>query len=81
VSVAAVETEDGYRIEASVPLITDVWTITPEHLGVIGFQAHLNGASADARDTKLIWSVYDTADQSYTNPSLFGQLIFWDVTQ
>jgi endo-1,4-beta-xylanase len=81
VSVFAVKTEDGYRVEAAVPLTTKVWSIQPKHLGVLGFQVHLNGASGDDRDTKLIWSVYDTQDQSWTNPSLFGQLIFWDVTQ
>lgn len=81
VRVMAVKTETGYRIEASVPLVTDVWTIAPEHLGALGFQAHLNGSSGEDRDTKLIWSVYDTQDQSWNNPGLFGQLIFWDVTQ
>jgi GH35 family endo-1,4-beta-xylanase len=79
--VIAIETEDGYLVEASVPLVTNVWSIEPEHQGVLGFQAHLNGSSAIDRDTKLIWSVYDTQDQSWTNPSVFGQLIFWDVTQ
>jgi endo-1,4-beta-xylanase len=81
IQVVAVETETGYRIEAAVPLVTDVWNITPEHRGEIGFQAHLNGSSADDRDTKLIWSLADTEDQSWTNPSLFGRLIFWDVEQ
>lgn len=81
VLVSAVETDTGYRIEAAVPLETDVWSIQPEHLGVLGFQAHLNGASSTERDTKLIWSLYDIQDQSWTNPSLFGQLVFWDVTQ
>lgn len=81
VSVAAIQTDTGYIIEASVPLVTDVWTIVPEHLGVLGFQSHLNGSSADDRDTKLIWSANDSQDQSWTNPSMFGQLIFWDVTQ
>ena len=76
-----VQTDTGYVIEASVPLKTDVWDITPEHLGVLGFQTHLNGSSADDRDTKLIWSAADSQDQSWTNPSLFGQLIFWDRTQ
>jgi GH35 family endo-1,4-beta-xylanase len=78
VSVFAVETETGYVIEASVPLTTDVWNIVPEHLGVLGFQTHLNGSSSTDRDTKLIWSAVDTQDQSWNNPSLFGQLIFWD---
>jgi endo-1,4-beta-xylanase len=81
VEVTAVETEGGYVIEAAVPLVTDVWQIQPEHLGSLGFQAHLNGSSGTDRDTKLIWSVYDTQDQSWTNPSLFGELIFWDATQ
>jgi endo-1,4-beta-xylanase len=81
VDAVVIETENGYLVEAAVPLVTDVWTIEPEHLGVLGFQAHLNGSSSTDRDTKLIWSVYDTQDQSWTNPSLFGQLIFWDVTQ
>jgi endo-1,4-beta-xylanase len=80
VKVFAVKTDKGYRVEAAVPLTSDFWKIQPKHEGVLGFQAHLNGASAsNDRDTKLIWSVYDTQDQSYMNPSLFGQLIFWDV--
>lgn len=81
VSIAAVETETGYIIEASVPLVSDIWNITPEHMGVLGFQTHLNGSSGSGRDTKFIWSAADTQDQSWTNPSLFGQLIFWDKNQ
>lgn len=81
VTAVAVQTDTGYLIEAAVPLVTDVWEITPEHLGVLGFQAHLNGASVENRDTKLIWSAADTQDQSWSNPSLFGQLIFWDKAQ
>jgi endo-1,4-beta-xylanase len=81
VSFVVVTTEAGYVVEASVPLVTDEWEITPEHMGVLGFQTHLNGSSDDDRDTKLIWSAADTQDQSYNNPSLFGQLIFWNITQ
>lgn len=77
-SFVVVKTDTGYVVEASVPLKTDVWEITPEHQSVIGFQAHLNGSSADDRDTKLIWSAADIQDQSWSNPSLFGQLIFWN---
>ncbi len=78
VKAVVVKTDDGYTVEASVPLVTDVWKIVPLTLGKVGFQVHLNGASTDVdRDTKLIWSAYDTQDQSYLNPSLFGQLIFW----
>lgn len=81
VSFVVIKTDDGYRVEAAVPLVNDVWNIEPSHESVLGFQAHLNGSSADDRDTKLIWSVFDTQDQSWQNPSLFGQLIFWDIDQ
>ena len=78
VQAVVVKTDDGYRVEASVPLVTDVWKRVPLTLAKLGFQVQLDGAStADDRDTKLIWSSYDTSDQSYLNPSLFGQLIFW----
>jgi beta-glucosidase len=80
-TVKVVQTETGYRVEMAVPLNTDVWSITPEHGGVIGFQVHLNGASSANRDTKLIWSRFDTSDQSYLNPSLFGFLIFYEIGQ
>jgi hypothetical protein len=39
----------------------------------------LNGASQTDRDLKLSWSAADTSDQSYQNPSVFGQLIFQRV--
>ncbi len=82
VQAVAVKTDDGYIVEASVPLVTDVWKIVPLTLGTVGFQVHLNGASTDSdRDTKLIWSVYDTKDESYLNPSLFGKLIFWKTNK
>jgi endo-1,4-beta-xylanase len=81
VNAVVVETETGYTVEASVPLQTDVWSITPAHGTVIGFQVHLNGSSGDDRDTKLIWSAYDTEDQSWMNPAVFGQLMFWDSTK
>ncbi len=65
--VVAQETDDGYLIEASVPLDNGaIWQIVPEQGGVLGFQSHLNGASVQDRDTKLIWSAADTQDQSYS---------------
>ena len=79
--VFATETETGYLIEAAIPLETGAWSISPEHTTVLGFQAHLNGSSGNDRDTKLIWSLNDPADQSWTNPAVFGQLMFWDSTQ
>jgi beta-glucosidase len=68
------KTADGYGFEASVPLPK-----APEHGFVIGFQAQANGATSLDRDTKLIWSLADKADNSYQDPSLFGQGIFFKV--
>jgi hypothetical protein len=62
--VVTVATDTGWAVEVAVPLQSDVWSITPEHLGEIGFQVHLNAASELNRDTKLIWPIYDTGDQS-----------------
>lgn len=81
VTAVAIGTEDGYIIEAAVPLENDVWTITPANGQILGFQVHLNGAASaeDSQTTKLIWSAADADDQSWRNPSVFGRLIFWDV--
>lgn len=77
--VKAVKTETGYAVEVAVPLQNDIWNIEAVDGNVIGFQVHLNGAATQDRSTKLIWSVLDTADQSYQNPGVFGQLIFHEV--
>ncbi len=76
-----VETESGYAIELAVLLQNDVWNITTDHGNAIGFQAHLNGANEADRSQKAIWSAADIGDQSYLNPSVFGQLIFFEVGQ
>jgi len=75
--VVAVRTETGYAVELAVPLQSDIWDITPAANGTLGFNVHLNGASTANRDTKLIWSAFDTSDQSYQNPSVFGELVFY----
>ncbi len=77
--VAAAKTETGYAVEVAVPLRNSVWHIRREHGNVIGFQVHLNGASKSNRDLKLIWSNFDTADNSYLNPSVFGKLILYEI--
>ncbi len=77
--IFAVTTEKGWAVEVAVPLKSSIWEITPEHEGVMGLQVHLNAASELNRDSKLIWSVFDTGDQSYQNPSLFGKLIFYEA--
>ncbi len=80
-TLEAVTTEYGWVVEVAVPLENNIWRIKPEHGNVIGFQVHLNSASKDNRDAKYIWSIYDPADQSYINPSLFGRLIFFEIGQ
>ena len=77
--VAAKKTATGYAVEVAVPLKNKVWNITPAHGSTIGFQAHLNGATQANRDIKLIWSLADPGDHSYQDPSLFGQLIFYET--
>lgn len=81
VTAVVVATPNGYLVEAAVPLESNVWSITPGHGTLIGFQSHLNGASQLNRDLKLIWSAKDTADVSYQNPSVFGELVFYEIGQ
>jgi len=79
--VHASETDSGWAVELAMPLANgDIWTINPEQGAEIGFQVHLNSASELNRDSKLIWSVFDTSDVSYQNPSVFGRLIFHEVS-
>jgi hypothetical protein len=80
-AIHAITTDYGWVVEVAVPLENNVWKIPAEHGNEIGFQVHLNGASASNRDTKLIWSIYDQSDQSYLNPSVFGRLILFEIGQ
>jgi len=68
------KTDDGWGFEAAVPL-----PFKPEHGKIFGFQAHTNGATEKDRDVKLIWSLADTGDTSYQDPSVFGQAILFQV--
>ncbi len=76
-----VKTDEGYAIELAVPLSNNVWNIPATHGNTIGFQAHLNGGNEDGRNLKAIWSAADTGDSSYQNPSVFGQLVFYEIGQ
>jgi hypothetical protein len=77
VRAVVVATDSGYAIEAAVPLVTDQWNIVPLNGAAIGFQIQVNSASQLDRDVKLSWSAHDkSTDLSYSNPSLFGQLVF-----
>ncbi|GEM_PF-830371 len=77
--LVAIQTPEGWAIEASVPLTNDVWSIVPASDTVLGFQVHLNSASTGSRDAKLIWSNADTSDISYQRPNVFGQLSFHEI--
>ena len=70
-------TEDGWGLEAATSLAH--YGITPEHGLAVGFQAQANGATEADRDSKLIWSLADTIDNSWQNPSLFGTGVFFEV--
>jgi endoglucanase len=70
------ETGDGWGFEAAVP-ISDY--VTPEHGLAVGFQAQANGATTADRDVKLIWSLADTSDTSWQDPSVFGSGVFFEV--
>lgn len=70
------KTDPGWGYEASIPL---TGLITPAHGLEVGFQAQMNGASTADRDSKLIWSNADTADQSWQIPALFGRAIFYEL--
>jgi endoglucanase len=70
-------TDDGWGFEAAVSLADA--GIVPEHGLPIGFQAQANGATTKDRDSKLIWSLADTDDNSWQNPSLFGVGLFFEV--
>jgi endoglucanase len=68
------ETDDGWGFEVALPL-----PVEPEHGLEIGFNAHANGASVQDRDVKLIWSLADSADTSWQNPSVFGRALFFEI--
>ncbi len=68
-------TENGWGFEAALPL----GDVTPEHGLEIGIQAQANGATEQDRNVKLIWSLADTSDNSWSNPSLFGSGLFYEV--
>jgi beta-glucanase (GH16 family) len=70
------KTSDGWAFEAAVPFPAG---FSPSQGKIFGFQIHANGASVKDRDSKLIWGTADEGDQSYQNPSLFGQAIFFKI--
>lgn len=68
------KTDDGWGAEVAVLLPQ-----APTHGYEIGFQAQINGATEANRDVKLIWSLADTTDTSWNNPSVFGRALFFEI--
>jgi len=78
--VAVAETDDGWLVEAAIPLSNDKWDIEPANGMIIGFNVHFNDDDAGgARDHKLIWSLLDVDDASWSNTTRFADLEFRSV--
>ena len=72
----AFKTADGWGCEIAVKLENN---IEPYHGFTIGLQTQANGATEKDRDSKLIWSIYDTSDSSWKNPRVFGTGVFYEI--
>ncbi len=70
-------TDDGWGFEVAIAL--EPLGITPVHGTEVGFQVQANGATEMDRDVKLIWSLADTGDTSWNDPSVFGVGVFYEV--
>jgi hypothetical protein len=70
------ETKDGWGVEAAISLAD--YDYEPEDGAEIGFNVSLNGAVEEDGDraVKLIWSLWDTDDCSWIDPSAFGAGVF-----
>jgi hypothetical protein len=74
---AVVESDDGWIVEAAVPLENDKWDIEPVDGLIIGFNVHFNDDDDGGdRDHKLIWSLLDVDDASWENTTRFADLVF-----
>ncbi len=76
VSGYAFKIDGGWAVELAVKLDNN---IVPYHGFTVGMQFQANGAVLKDRDSKLIWSVYDTSDNSWKNPKLFGTGVFYKL--
>lgn len=76
VSGYAFKVEGGWSVELAIKLDNN---IEPYHGFTIGMQFQANGAVIKDRDSKLIWSLYDTSDNSWKNPKLFGTGVFYKL--
>jgi len=72
VSVATIDTLDGYTKEIAIP-----WSelgITPNAGTQIGIELHLiDDADGGTNDTELMWA--DSQDRAWTDPSSFGAIV------
>ena len=68
-------TTAGWGVEMAIDMTDKVVPTSGES---IGFQVQANGSSGGDRDLKLSWSLADTDDTSYQDPSVFGRAVFFD---
>ncbi|MEO0561136.1 MAG: glycosyl hydrolase family 8 [Chloroflexota bacterium] len=73
---AAFQTETGWGAEVRIPLFT---IGAPAHGEVIGLQVYANGADSWGRSARLVWGSDDPAMSASTDPSVFGQGIYFAV--
>ncbi len=76
VSGYAFKIDGGWAVELAVKLDNNM---VPYHGFTIGLQFQANGAVLKDRDSKLIWSAYDTSDTSWKNPKRFGTGVFYKL--
>jgi len=71
VTFAEVSTDDGYRVEVSIPW-TSVASLTPVAGDVIGIDVHINDDDdGSGRDHKLTWND-DGTEEAFREPDAFG---------
>ena len=68
-------TTAGWGVEMAIDMTDKIVPMTGES---IGFQVQANGSSGGDRDLKLSWSLADTDDTSFQDPSVFGRAVFFD---
>ena len=75
--VVAVKSENGWIVEAAIPLSNTNWEIKPAVGKRIGFNLQVNGNDkGTGRYHQIVWSDLDKDNESWENPTVFGELVF-----
>jgi hypothetical protein len=73
------KTDNGWNLEAAVPLVNDGWEIQPKNGKIIGFNIQYNDDDDNGdRDHKLIWCTEEVklGEDSWENTTRFAELMF-----